>query len=103
MGQIGVTTALVFGTWRRTVGDRTEAGGAGNVERTGTPRGPAQGVRSVTSAPLERRSPGLITCQVECVVRLSVRQPQKGILGEAAIKDQAGSLGGRRSSAYGAY
>ena len=41
----------------------------------GTPRGPAQGVRGVTSVPLERRSPASITSGVQCVVRLSVGQP----------------------------
>ena len=75
--QIRVTAALVLDTWRRTVGDRTESGAVGNVARRGKLRGPAQGVRGVTSATLERRSPGSITSRVQCVVRLSVRQPEK--------------------------
>ena len=57
-------------------------------------------VYGIISAPLERRSPGSITSRVQCVVRLSVRQPQKGNLVEAAIKDQAVKLRGCRSSAY---
>ena len=52
---------------------------------------------------LERRSLESITSRVQRVVRVSVRQPRKGDLGEAAIKNQAGRLGGRRSSAYCAY
>ena len=73
--QIGVTAALVLDTWRRIVGDLTEARAAGNVTRRGTPRGPAQGILGVTSAPLERRSPGSITFRVQYVVRFSARQP----------------------------
>ena len=51
---------------------------------------------------VERRSPGSITSRVQCVVRVFVRQPQKGNLEEATIKYQAGRIGGRPGFAYGA-
>ena len=62
---VGVTAALVLETWRRTAGGRIVAGAAGNGMRRDTTRGPIQGNRRATCAPLERRSAQTATNQAE--------------------------------------
>ena len=62
--------------------DRAEAGVARNVSRRGTQRGPAQGVRGVTSAPLEKRlRVDHIPCTMRCAAfreAVPKRKPWRG-------------------------
>ena len=66
--------------------DQTEVGAAGDAARRDIPRGPAQGNRDATSAPQERKSPGLITSRGQYVARHFGTQPRRGSLREVAYK-----------------
>ena len=83
----GVTALSASAIWRLTAGRQIAKDVAEGAARRDTPRRPAQGNRGATSAPHERRSPGMTIFRGQCVARRSERRPQIGGLEEAAKRE----------------